>query len=301
VQRYDFPFHAMGTRCELRLFAVAAAEASACAAAVQADVERLEAKYSRYRATSELSAINRVAAAGGTVQVDDETATLLDYAATCHAESEGLFDISSGILRRAWDFHSGRLPTRAQLAPLLALTGWQRVDWQRPALRFPLAGMELDLGGVVKEYAADRAATLCQQQGIAHALINLGGDLRFVGGQPDGSAWQVGISDPARPESALTTVALRAGGLASSGDYQRCMVIDGVRYGHILDPFTGWPVQGLAAVSVVADFCVVAGSAATIALLKGAAGKDWLAKLGLPYLWVDQAGASGGPLLGAPT
>ncbi len=300
VQRFDFPFHAMGTRCELRLYAATAAKANACAAAVQADVERLEAKYSRYRASSELSAINRVAAAGGTVHVDDETATLLDYATTCHAESEGLFDISSGILRRAWDFKSGRLPDPAQLQSLLARTGWQHVDWQRPRLGFPLAGMELDLGGVVKEYAADRAASLCQQQGVGHALINLGGDLRFVGGQPDGSAWQVGISDPARPEAALASVAQRGGGLASSGDYQRCMVIDGVRYGHILNPRSGWPVQGLVAVSVVADFCVVAGSAATIAMLKGEAGKAWLDSLGLPHLWVDQAGRRGGPLLASP-
>jgi len=297
VHRYDTSFKAMGTVCELRLFADTAAQARSAAAAVIADIERLEAKYSRYRDTSKLSAINAVAAQGGSVTVDAETAHLLDYAATCHAESDGLFDITSGILRRAWDFKAGILPAQQQLDALLQLTGWHKLQWQRPHLRFRLAGMELDLGGVVKEYAADRAATLCLQHGIQHALINLGGDIRVTGPQADGSPWRIGISNPAAPEQALGSIELTSGALASSGDYQRCLTLDGVRYSHILNPFTGWPTQGLAAVSVTAELCVVAGSASTIAMLKGSAGPEWLAALALPCLWIDTAGTAGGALL----
>lgn len=297
MQRYDTSFKAMGTVCDLRLFADDAAQARKTAAVVIGDIERLEAKYSRYRPSSELSAINAVAAAGGSISVDDETAQLLDYAATCHAESEGLFDITSGILRRAWDFKAGTLPGQAQLQSLLALTGWHKLVWQRPTLRFPLAGMELDLGGVVKEYAADRAATLCVQHGVQHALVNLGGDIRVTAPQADGKPWRIGISNPAAPEQALCTLELHGGALASSGDYQRCLTIDGVRYSHILNPFTGWPVRKLAAVSVVAEFCVVAGSASTIGMLKDAAGAEWLRQLELPHLWIAVDGQSGGTLL----
>ncbi|HTQ98819.1 MAG TPA: FAD:protein FMN transferase [Candidatus Acidoferrum sp.] len=297
MQLYETRFKAMGTACELRLWARTETIARRVSDAVTADVDRLEAKYSRYRADSELSFINAVAARGGSVNVDDETAQLLDYADTCHRESEGLFDISSGILRRAWDFKSGQLPTQETVAALLDRTGWHKLHWQRPQLGFPLPGMELDLGGIVKEYAADRAAALCLQHEAPHALINLGGDIRVTGPQADGAPWHIGISDPAAPERALCTVQLSSGALASSGDYQRCITIDGERYSHILDPFTGWPVRGLAAVSVVADLCVVAGSASTIAMLKGAQGAEWLADLGLQYLWVDTQGNSGGTLL----
>lgn len=286
----------MGTACELRFFAATPEQAHRVSAAVIADVERLEAKYSRYRDSSELSRINRIAATGGSVEVDEETAALLDYADTCHRESEGLFDITSGILRRAWNFKSGVLPTAEQIAALLPCIGWHKLQWQRPLLHFSQAGMELDLGGIAKEYAADRAAALCVQLGVNAALVNLGGDIRVAGPQADGNPWRIGISNPQDPARALCTVALHRGAMASSGDYQRCLTIDGLRYSHLLSPATGWPVRGLSAVSVVADLCVVAGSASTIAMLKGEAGKAWLESLGLAYLCVDAAGACSGTL-----
>jgi thiamine biosynthesis lipoprotein len=284
----------MGTQCEVQLYSP---EAEQAADAVVRDVARLEAKYSRYLESSFLSAINRVAAQGGALEVDEETAHLLDYAETCWQQSEGLFDISSGVLRRVWDFRSGKLPAPESIGEILEVVGWQRLHWRKPRLEFSTAGMELDLGGVVKEYAADRAATICMQHDVAHGLINLGGDIRIIGPHPDGSPWLVGITNPQQTGAPVQTLELFRGALASSGDYERCMTIDGKRYGHVLNPLTGWPVSGMAAVSVLADFCVVAGSASTIGMLKGADGPDWLAALGLPYLWVDTAGNSGGTLL----
>ncbi len=293
---YTHSFHAMGTRCETQLYANDAALAARAAAAVQADVERLEARYSRYRDTSFLSQINRVAAGGGSIEVDAETAHLLDYAATCHAESHGLFDITSGVLRRAWNFKSGALPDPGAVQNLLQHVGWHKLRWQSPRLDFPEPGLELDFGGVVKEYAADRAATLCRQHDVHHALVNLGGDIRGVGPHPDGSPWRIAIRDPRRADGVLQTLELFSGALASSGDYERCITIDGVRYGHILNPLTGWPVRHMAAVSVAADFCVVAGSAATIGMLLEEQGAVWLQQLGLPHLWVDVDGTCGGAL-----
>lgn len=286
----------MGTPCDIQLYAKTQAKARQAADAVIADVHRLEALYSRYRDDSFLSAINRVAAAGGRITVDEETAGLLNYAATCHEQSDGLFDITSGILRRAWRFDRGELPDPAQIQELLEKVGWHKLRWQSPVLEFPMSGMEIDFGGIVKEYAVDRAAALCQGAGVRHGVINLGGDIKVIGPRADGSPWRIGIRHPRHKEAVMRTILLKEGALASSGDYERCLIVDGVRYGHILNPKTGWPVRHLAAVSVIADFCVVAGSASTIAMLKEAGGPAWLESLGLPHLWVDVHGESGGSI-----
>ncbi|MEZ4278735.1 MAG: FAD:protein FMN transferase [Myxococcota bacterium] len=296
----------MGSPCEIQIEPGAAHGAAqdaraidAALAAAIAEVERLEARYSRYRDTSDLAQINRVAARGGTLEVDPETAGLLDYAATCHAESDGLFDITSGILRRAWRFQEGRLPAAEEVEALLGRVGWHRLAWRSPRLEFGTPGLELDFGGIVKEYAADRVAGLLQAAGMRHALVNLGGDIRAAGPRADGSAWQIGIRDPQRAGEVLRRVALREGALSTSGDYERCIEIDGVRYGHVLDPRTGWPVRFMASASVLAPLCVVAGSASTIALLRAEQGPAWLEALGLPCLWVDVEGRLGGSLAGA--
>ncbi|MGJ0486205.1 MAG: FAD:protein FMN transferase [Methylomicrobium sp.] len=289
----------MGTPCEIQLFAETESVARRAIDTAIADIARLEARYSRYRSDSFLSEINRVAAAGGCITVDDETGSLLNYASACHEQSDGLFDITSGILRRAWRFDSGVLPNPGLIEGLLAKVGWDKVRWNPPLLEFLLPGMEIDFGGIVKEYAADRAAALCGASGVRHGMINLGGDIKALGPRADGSPWRIGIRHPRQKNTLLQTVPLADGAMASSGDYERCLTIDGVRYGHILNPRTGWPVRHMVSVSVIADFCVVAGSASTIAMLKEDQGSAWLDGLGLPYLWVDINGDAGGPLLNA--
>lgn len=293
---FRFPFKAMGSPCELQLYAEHAAAAKAVANIAMEDVERLEARYSRYRPDSVLSQINRVAAVGGGTVVDAETASLLDYADACYRQSDGLFDITSGVLRKAWRFDQFALPSPVLIESLLERIGWHKVRWQLPNLEFP-AGMEIDFGGIVKEYAADRLGTLCVEAGCTSGLINLGGDIRVIGPHPDGRPWHVGIQDPRQQEtSAIGTLRLHRGAVATSGDYQRCINIGGTRYGHVLNPKTGWPVRHMASVTVVADFCVIAGSASTIAMLKEAQGAPWLVQLGLPHCWVDTQGRHGGPL-----
>lgn len=294
---YHYDFKAMGSPCAIQLYARNENKARQAANIVMDDVARLEAKYSRYRADSFLSEINRVAAQGGRIDVDDETAGLLDYAATCYQQSDGLFDITSGILRHAWDFKSGNIPAQEIIQGLLNRVGWDKLVWCRPSLTFTLPGMEIDFGGVVKEYAVDRAASLCREAGIRYGLVNLGGDIKIIGPHADGSPWRIGIRHPRQPDGVLQEVLLRSGALASSGDYERCITLNGVRYGHVLNPKTGWPGNDMAAVSVLGEFCVVAGSASTIGMLKGEAGPAWLHKLGLPHLWVNVRGECGGSLL----
>ncbi|MGZ8190315.1 MAG: FAD:protein FMN transferase [Methylococcaceae bacterium] len=296
---YQHSFNAMGSPCDIQLYANNYALAKQIADVAIADVFRLEARYSRYRSDSFLSAINGVAASGGSITVDEETAGLLNYAATCYEQSDGLFDITSGLLRRAWRFDLGKLPDQAQIDALLNNVGWHKLRWKSPVLEFLCPGMEIDFGGVVKEYAVDRAAALCRAAGIKHGVVNLGGDIKIIGSRPDGNPWRIGIQHPRQKEAVIKTLLLHEGALASSGDYERCIVLNGVRYGHVLNPKTGWPVQYLAAVSVVGDFCVVAGSASTIAMLKEDQGPVWLKSLGLPHLWVDVHGNIGGSLISA--
>ena len=292
-----YPFRAMGSPCELHLYGESRAAIDPVADAAKALVLGIEQKYSRYRDDSVIAAINRSAGDPTGVEVDEETASLLDYASTAHEQSDGLFDITSGSLRRVWNFKSGRVPSQAEVTEALGRVGWSRVRWTRPRIVLPVAGMELDFGGFGKEYAVDLATDLCRARGVRHGMIDLGGDLRAIGPHPDGRPWIAGVRDPRAPERAMASIPLFTAGLATSGDYERCMVVDGVRYTHILDPRTGWPVTGLRSASVVAPQCLVAGTATTIALLKGArGGARFLASLGLPNVRMDAHGRLSGSL-----
>lgn len=287
-------FRAMGCPCQIWLHGDTAA---GVARQAEAEILRLEAKYSRYRDDSVLSRINAAAGADW-VEIDPETEQLLDYAAVAWEQSGGLFDITSGILRRAWDFRSSRLPKPSEISALLPLIGWQLVERKAGQVRLPRAGMELDFGGFGKEYAVDAARALCVRAGLYHGLIDLGGDIAIIGPQPDGSPWRVGISDPLAPERAKLELQMVEGCLATSGNYQRYLVADGMRYCHLLVPGTGWPAQGAyAGVSVIAEQCLIAGTASTVALLQPATkAASWLDSVGLPHLWIDAHGRCGGPL-----
>ncbi|MDG2047215.1 MAG: FAD:protein FMN transferase [Halioglobus sp.] len=290
--RVEHNFKAMGGPCSLRVDTDDKAAANMAVKAAVAEVARLERKYSRYLNGSLTNRINRAAGEGLPVPIDAETSALLSYADTAWRESEGLFDLTSGVLRFAWDFKSDRCPEQCEIDALLPLVGWDLVRREQDSVYLPMAGMELDFGGCVKEYAADSAAMQLRRYGVTSALIDLAGDMVAVGapqGVATGTAgWPVGIRHPLQKDRAVAGVHMPEGGLASSGDYERCLLVDGKRYGHILHPHTGWPVRGLIAVSVLAEQCLVAGSSATIAMLKPVdEALKWLDGLGVPWLAVD--------------
>ncbi len=282
------PFEAMASRCEVRL-GLAGADAAALAGLAIDEVRRIERAFSRYRPESVVSRINAAAGAGW-VEHDEETAALLNYADTLHGASGGRFDITSGVLRQAWDFRQARLPTPATLARLRGLIGWPRVERDGARVRLPQAGMELDFGGFGKEYAADRAAALLIAQGVRSGYVNLGGDMRFIGPQPDGRPWSIGIQDPRRPDAIVASLPVSRGALATSGDYERYFELDGQRYCHILDPGSGMPVAHWRSVSVLAPLAIAAGSAATIAMLMQQEGLAFLEQSGMAYLAIDRHG-----------
>ena len=287
-----YRFNAMASVHELQLSTSDRALADRVAAAAIGDVRRIEAKYSRYRDDSVTSAINR-AAGRAAVAIDGETASLLRYADRCHAQSGGRFDITSGVLRRAWDFkrRPPRIPSRTELDAARGLIGWERVEWSDTHVHLPLHGMELDFGGIGKEYAADRAAGICRDLGIVHALVNLGGDVRAVGPRADGSPWRVGIRDPRREDATIASILLDDAAVATSGDYERYFEIDQRRYCHLLDPRTGQPVSHWQSVSVAAPLAILAGSYATIAMLLERDAEPCLTPLGVAFLMVAQDGS----------
>ena len=289
---FVYSFLALGSEC--RLYLPPADSSQFVAELAEDEVRRIEQKYSRFRPDSDLSAINQAAREGREIELDVETAALMDYAAVCYQKSGGLFDITAGVLRRVWNFDKTTLPDAGAVQQLLPLIGFEKLRWLKPRLAFTRPGMELDFGGIGKEYAADRIADLCTENGVHAGLIDLGGDIRVLGPLAADTPWEIAIRHPLTPEIPMATIALTSGALATSGDYERSILLDGKRYSHILNPRTGWPVDGLSSVSVVAEQCTVAGSVATIAMLKAAEGPDWLATTGLRHLWMDQAGKQGG-------
>jgi len=258
----------MATPCGIRLETSDMALVSRVAVIAEDEARRIEAKFSRYRADSVVSRINRDGHFG--LVMDAETTSLLDYAAACHGLSGGLFDVTSGVLRRAWQFDgSDRIPDRAQVRSLMPLVGWTKVVWRPPELILP-RGMEIDFGGVAKEYAVDSVLAKLRALTDTALLVNFGGDLAVTGARRGGEPWHVAIESVEQTGSMAGMIELSCGALATSGDARRFLLKDGVRYSHILDPRTGWPVENPPrSVTVAAASCVEAGLTATLAMLNG--------------------------------
>ena len=269
-------FSAMGSPCEVLADTRDRELAARLLALAEGEARRIEAKFSRYLSDSAVSRLNH--AAGTRLKVDAETADLLDFAARGYEASGGLFDVTTGVLRRLWRF-DGRAaaPDDEAIRRVLPLIGWDKVAWERPFLQIP-PGFEIDLGGICKEYAADRCLRLLGEAAPVGALVNLGGDIAASRARP----WTIGIEDPARADRAIRSVLLSKGGLASSGDTKRFTVVDGKTLGHILDPRTGRPVAGTPrSVTVAASTCTEAGFFSTVAMLHGAGAEKFLADEGL--------------------
>lgn len=289
--RHVFSFTCFAAKNEIQIDGLNKQQADEIASKVIAEALRIQAKYSRYKADSVTSLIN-TNAGGEAVELDSETAMLLHYADLAYQTSAGAFDITSGVLRKAWDFKQPRVPSTQELAPLLALVGWQMVERQQHKLRLPLPGMELDFGAIGKEYAVDRCSELALQLGAEHCCVNFAGDLRVTGPRADGRAWNIGIQHPRNKERTIASIPLSAGALATSGDYERFFELAGERYCHILDPRSGEPVRHFQSVSVLADTCLNAGTLATITMLLGQESYEHILLPGkINFLIVDREGS----------
>lgn len=275
-------FRAMGSPCEVLVDGENAQLAEELVRSAASEAWRIERKFSRYRRDNIVHAINN--SSGARVRVDKETARLLNFAQRCFDLSDGLFDITSGVLRRAWHFDgSNRVPSEDQVKGLLRYVGWDKVRWKRPHIVLP-RGMEIDLGGIGKEYAVDRVLLrLCERHRVS-VLVNFGGDLRVSGPRKGCQPWVVGVEHSRGGKASPLIVEIYDGAMATSGDAHRFLVKDGRRYGHILDPRTGWPIEHAPrSVTIASTTCIEAGIFATLGLLHGAQAERFLEQQGGRY------------------
>ena len=282
-------FRAMGGPCEVLVETDHEAEARDVAQAAMTCASRIESKFSRYLPHSVVARIN--SSAGAPTPVDDETANLLDFAARAHALSGGLFDITSGVLRRAWTFDgSANTPDPSAVRALLPLVGWSRVNWDRPVLTLR-EGMQIDFGGIAKEYAVDQAARAAAAASPVPSLVNFAGDLAVTRARAGNLPWRVGIERAESAAAVAGLVDIVAGALATSGDTHRFVTAGGQRLPHILDPRTGQPVRGAPhSVTVAAPTCTLAGMLTTLAMLQGTDAETFLEAEGVRF-WIQRGAA----------
>lgn len=261
----------MGTKCEVQYVCATADRARAFEQAAVRWVENFEARYSRFRPDSLLSRIN-TAAGREWVAVDAEMDQLLDICHALHEMTQGLLDVTALPLIRLWNYKvaPAELPTASVIAAARELVGWNQVQRAKGKVFLPRTGMALDFGGFGKEYAVDIVAQIAVNHGLADVLVDFGHDLRALGAPPGRPCWHIGLEDPQNPGTAAGSMGISGKGVASSGDYLRYFMIKGRRYGHIVNPRTGWPVaSGCTQATVVAETCLQAGALSTTALLLG--------------------------------
>lgn len=261
-------FTALANPCEILCETEDAQVARDIVRCAASEAWRIEQKFSRYREGSVVHAINT--SNGRDFTADEETARLIEFGVALWRLSDGAFDLTSGVLRKLWRFEPGAaVPEPERVQDILQHIGWHRVTWESPVLTMP-SGMQLDFGGIGKEYAVDRAVAAIADTHASAVLVNFGGDLRCGGRVPRQGYWQVGIESSVKAMAAHKRIRLGAGALATSGDTRRFIEEAGQRYSHILDARTGWPVIGAPrSITVAARTCSQAGTLSTLAMMKG--------------------------------
>jgi len=263
----------MGTIGSVSLPEADAARLDDAAARVTQVLRELERRFSAFQPDSELSRLN-AQADRAPVRVSPELRALLGLAAEAAARSGGAFDVTVGPLMALWGFRQEPKPDRApdgrQIRAALETVGWRHVVLSNDTVRFDRPGLRLDLGAAAKGYAVDRCCETLSAAGYSNALVNLGGNLRALGAAAPGRPWCLAVRHPMEPGRSIGTLELAGGqAVATSGDYERFVVIQGKRYAHIMDPRTGIPVRGMAGVTVVATTAAEADILSTTLFVLG--------------------------------
>ena len=273
LARYNITRDMMGTFVTITLLASSEEEAQDACTAAFAKIQRVDSLMSTYRADSEISEANRRA---GTepVPLSDETMEVLALSAKYSELSGGAFDITIVPLMKLWKAaqRDGTMPDAAAIRDAAALVDYHNVtlDNEARTVRFAQPLTEVDLGGIAKGYAVDLALAELSNKGTTAALVNAGGDIATLGRPPETGAWRIGIQKPGRANERLPEVVhITTGAVATSGDYERFVEINGKRYSHIKDPRTGMPVEKIYSVTVVAPNATAADALATACSVLG--------------------------------
>ena len=265
-------FRAMSTQCQIKVHGVSAEVARDFQREAIAWVAQFEARYSRFLPDSLIGRIN-AAAGEHCVETDPETDRLFSLCHELYFFTRGSFDPTALPLIQLWNWKapSPVLPEAAAIRAALELVGWKKVQRKPGGIFLPHRGMALDLGGIGKEYAVDCVVNLAIQRGIENVLVDFGQDVRVHGHAPEKKFWWIGLDDATRPGQCWAGVAVTDHAVATSGDYLRHCSIAGRRYGHILDPRTGYPAfNDCRAVSIIAPSCTIAGLLSTSVCILGA-------------------------------
>ena len=264
-------FTAMSTKCAVHFHGVSATVARDFTRDVIAWVAAFEARYSRFIPDSLIGRIN-AAAGEHWMDIDPETERLFGFCNELVFFTRGAFDPTSLPLIRLWNWKASPpvIPDEAAIRAARELVGWTKVQRRPGGIFLPRPGMCLDLGGIGKEYAVDCVMSMAIERGIPNVLVDFGQDVRVRGSGPGKEYWLIGLDDANAPGKCWAGVAVTDHAVATSGDYLRSFVLNGRRYGHIIDPRTGYPANnGCRAVSVIAPSCTIAGILTTTALILG--------------------------------
>ena len=224
-------------------------------AAAFAEFQRLHTLTNNFDENSQLSKINQMAGKSK-VLVDPDLMQIIAFSQEVSEKLGDSFDITVGPLTKLWGIgHKGEyIPSQAEIDKVLPLVNYHLVqlDPANHTVYLPKEGMSLDLGGIAKGYATDKAIEILKAKGITSALVNAGGDVRVIGNKPDGKPWRIGVQNPRQDDGISAKLALTQWDtMETSGDYQRFIMKDGIRYSHILNPRTGWQPREVASVTMV--------------------------------------------------
>ena len=262
----------LGTSCRITIYSDH--EAADFTAAFDR-IREIEQLMSRSIADSEISLVNERAGTGVYTQLSEDTLQVLKEALLIAGVSDGAFDPTIGPLVSAWGIGSddARIPGEQEITDLLAYVDYREVeiDEASGSVLLPRTGMALDLGAIAKGYAADAVREVLLDRGIGTAIVNLGGNVLTVGTKPDGSRWKIGIQDPLSDRGEYLAIAtMTEHAVVTSGVYERYFIVDDVRYHHILDTETGYPVEsGLLGVSIITGDSFLADALSTAAFSLG--------------------------------
>jgi thiamine biosynthesis lipoprotein len=282
----------MGTVIDVTLWTADDDGAAAAVEAVFDEMKRIDTLMSNWVPTSDVSRIN-AAAGGAAVKVTDETFQLIRMAQQVSKKTGGAFDITVGAYHGLWKFdqdNDGSIPDPAEVKTRTKLVGWRGValDARHSSVRLKKKGMAITLGGIAKGYSVDRAVAILRKRGFPDFIVQAGGDL-YVGGRRGNQPWRVGIRDPRGARDApfaLTEIENHT--FSTSGDYERFVVKDGVRYHHIIDPHSGFPAKLSRSVTVLASDAVTADAWSTALFVLGPKkGLPLARKMGLEAVYVD--------------
>ncbi|MEM8889874.1 MAG: FAD:protein FMN transferase [Bacteroidota bacterium] len=236
------------------------------------EIKRIENLISSWKESSQTSAINR-AAGKSAVPVDEELFQLISRAQKVSQLSGGAFDISYASLDRIWKFDGSMkgIPTEEAIKQSVARIDYDKVilNQEKQSVFLQEEGMKIGFGAIGKGYAANRAKKVLQEMGISSGMVNAGGDLIAWGTEEDGSPWKIAVADPSKEKKVLAWLEVQDKAVVTSGDYERFVILEGKRYAHIIDPRSGWPVQGLKSVSIICPDAEIADALATTVFVLG--------------------------------